>query len=299
MKIPTFNVNTSALPNRYNRGLDTKHQDGISVPVGVNLYTVDNAMLKYLQTKIKPVVSQQDKQVQVPVIYGNPERWKSAQQDGSIRDRNGMIMLPIIMIRRTSMKASGINNPTNKYQNYVFKTGWNSKNIYDRFAILNGITPSEVYHSSMVPDFYDITYEAMIWTEYMEQMNSLVENISFEANEYWGEDKNYKFRVKIDQFEQITDLPSNKERIVRSKFSLTVNSYILPQSALDKNGRRGATTRLEYSPKKVVFSSEIIGERRSVTPTTTVDRDLLVTNFELEDGGNLLLEDGGYLLLED
>lgn len=258
MTIPTFNKNKITLPNRYSRGSDNKFVQGTSDVINLGLYTIDNAILKYLQTKIKPVVTQDKKQIQVPVIYGNPERWKSAQRDGSIRDRNGKLILPIIMMRRTTMKKNQTNSPVNKYQTYVYKTGWNAHNIYDRFTALNNITPSEVYHSTMIPDHYDFTYEAMIWTEYMEQMNHLVENISFESNEYWGEGNNYKFLAKIDQFEQITDLPANNDRLVRSKFTIDVRAYILPQSALDRNGNRASTAKLVYSPKKVVFDTEIV-----------------------------------------
>lgn len=262
MSTPIFNRNNIILPKRYNRGLDNKFVEGVQQPVGMGLYTVDNAILKYLQTKIKPVVTQHGKQIQVPVIYGNPERWKSAQQDGAIRDKNGMIMLPIMMLRRTTMKKNSTNSPVNKYQNYLFKTGWNARNVYDRFAALNKITPSQVYHSAIIPDFYDITYEGLLWTEYMEQMNKLVENISFESDEYWGEDNNYKFITRIDGFEQTTDLPARSARLVRSKFSMNVRAYILPQSALDRNGNRAATTRLEYTPKKVVFETEIVTNLR-------------------------------------
>lgn len=262
MTSPTFNVNKLTLPSRYNRGNDNKYVSGVSQQVAVGLYTVDNAILKYLQTKIAPIVSQDGKQVKVPVIYGNPERWKSVQKDGSIRDKNGKLILPIMMIRRTNMKKNSINNPTNKYQRYTFKTGWNPRNAYDKFTALNGITPSQIYHSSMIPDFYDVTYEALIWTEYMEQMNKLVESVSFESNEYWGETNNYKFISRIDGFEQTTDLPNNNDRIVRSKFSIEVKAYILPEFALNRDANKNTTTKLEYSPKKVVFSTEILSNLR-------------------------------------
>jgi hypothetical protein len=258
MSIPTFNRNQIVTPKLQNRAYDTKSSEGMGSPVSIGLQTIDTAILKYLQTKIKPVVTQHGKQIQVPVLYGNPERWKSAQVDGAIRDKNGMIQLPIMMIRRTGMKENAINNPTNKYQNYLFKTGWNSRNIYDRFAAVNGVTPTQRYQQTLIPDYYDITYEGMIWTEFMEQMNKIIEGLSFESNEYWGEDNNYKFKAKIDQFEQITDLPANDARLVRSKFNIDVKAYILPQSALDKNGNRTQTTRLQYSTKKVVFESEVV-----------------------------------------
>lgn len=258
MNRPTFDINNNILRNRYNRGEDTAAIEGTAVSMQIGLQTIDTAIVKYLQNNIKPVISQQGKQISLPVIYGNPERWKSAQQDGSIRDKNGMIMLPIMMVARTGLKENKLNNPTNKYQSYTFKTGWNSRNVYDRFTVVNGITPSQIYHSSIMPDFYDLTYDGLIWTEYIEQMNKVIENLSFESNEYWGEENNYKFISKIGEFQNITELPANNARLVRSKFTINVKAYILPQSALDKNGKKTQTTRLQYSPKKVVFDTEVV-----------------------------------------
>lgn len=256
--VPTFNVNNIVLPSRYNRGNDTKYEQGTQVPVTIGLYTVDNAILKYMQTKIRPTVIQDNKQIQVPVIYGSPERWKSAQKDGYIRDKNGKLLLPIIMIKRTSMEKNKINSPVNKYQTYTFKTGWNSRNIYDRFTALNGVTPSEAYHSTIIPDHYNMQYEGLVWTEYMEQMNSLVELFSFESNEYWGETNNYRFISRIDRFDQSTELPATGDRLIRNKFTIDVRAYILPKDALDKNEAKKATTKLMYSPKKVVFDIELV-----------------------------------------
>ena len=258
MTPPEFNPQLNNKPVYQNRGLDTKFDSEIDAPLTVTLHTIDSSLLKHLAKSIRAVVTQDGKQIQVPVIYGNPERWKSAQIDGSIRDKNGKLILPIVMIRRTFMKRSAINNPVNKHHSYLYKTKWNSRNIYDRFSVVNNVIPSEVYHTSVVPDYYDITYEAMIWTEYMEQMNSVVEDISFESYEYWGEKQGYKFNVKIDQIENITELTSNNDRVVRSKFQLNVHSYIIPKSMLDNNGNRVTTNKLVYSPKKVVFNTEVV-----------------------------------------
>ena len=258
MSIPNFNPSLKQTKSRINRGEDTKQHDTLTEPVAVGLYTIDNAILKYLQTKIVPVVSQDGKQIKVPVIYGNPERWKSVQTDGMIRDKNGKISLPIMMIRRTTMKKNTMNSPVNKYQQYIFKSKWNPYNIYDKFAALNNVQPNEVYQTVTIPDFYDITYDGMVWTEYMEQMNKIIENISFESDEYWGENNNYKFITRINQFEQTTDLPANNDRIVRNKFTINVRAYILPDSMLNRDGNRESTTRLQYSPKKVSFDTEIV-----------------------------------------
>ena len=258
MKMPEFDPNTPVAPAKYVRGSDNREMEGVTLPVTIGLHTVDAAILKFLQTKIRPVVDQDGKQIQVPVIYGNPERWKSVQEDGAIRDKNGKLLLPIMMLRRSSMQKNTIFSPVNKYQRYVFKTSWNPRAIYDKFAVLNNTRPEEVYHSSMVPDHYDFQYEAMIWTEYMEQMNRLIENISFESYEYWGNQNEYRFLTRIDQYEQMTDLPRTSDRLVRNRFTLHVRAYLLPESALDRDGNRGATTKLEFTPKRVIFGTELI-----------------------------------------
>jgi hypothetical protein len=256
--IPTFNTSVVPTDTRYNRGEDNKQLEEAPIPVSVGLLDVDAAILKYLQDNITPLVTQDNKQIKVPVIYGNPERWKGVQRDGMLRDQNGKLQLPILMIRRTTMKKNSINNPTNKYQNYLFKTAWNQRNIYDKFTVLNKITPSEMFQTVTIPDYYDITYEAMIWTEYMAQMNHIIENISFESNEYWGEKNKYKFVTTISQFDQVDEVPVNNDRIVRSKFTLDVKAYILSPTMLNKDGRRTTTSRLQYGPKKVVFATEVV-----------------------------------------
>lgn len=259
MNIPQFDGNQTPKV-RYSRGTDNRIQSTEFNPVKIGLQTVDTAIVKYLQHKIKPIVTQDNKQINVPVIYGNPERWKSVQKDGMIRDQNGKIQLPIIMIRRTGMEKNGINSPVNKYNNYLYKTGWNSRNMYDKFAALNRVVPSEQYTSVTIPDFYNLKYEVLAWTEYMEQMNRVIECISFEDNEYWGEDNNYKFITTIKNYDQTTDLSENNDRLVRNKFTLEVRAYILPESTLNSDGNRVATTTVQYGPKKVVFNTEIVNK---------------------------------------
>jgi len=229
-------------------------------PIAVTLFTIDNAILGYMNDRIKPLVTQNNVSVKVPVIYGNPERWKSAQRDGIMRDSVGKIQLPMIMIRRTGMKKSIINSPVNKYLERTFETGWNRRTPYDQFAVKNGITPSREYLVTTVPDYYEITYRCLIWTEYMEQMNAVVENVSFETDQYWGEQNNYKFRTSVKSFEPLTELPTTQDRIVRTQFDMTVYAYLLPQDALDRHNNRGTTTKVRYSTKKMVTFTEIESE---------------------------------------
>lgn len=238
-----------------NRGNDTQ-SDGTNIKV--TLYTIDSAIIKYMGDRIKPIITQNESQIRVPVVYGDPERWKSAQRDGILRDSIGKIQLPMIMIRRASMEKSSINSAVNKYYTRSFSTGWNARTPYDRFSIINNITPSKKYYNiNAVPDYYELTYNCMVWTEYMEQMNSVIENISFESDEFWGEKNEYKFRATIKSFETMTELPTRGDRVVRTRFDMKVHAYLLPESQLSKNGGRSIITKTAYGTKKVVTFTEL------------------------------------------
>lgn len=244
-------------PRLQSRADDTQND---SVPIKVTLTTIDGAILKYMADRIKPIVSQQGIQIQVPVIYGTPERWKSAQRDGILRDSIGKIQLPILMVRRSSMKKTAINSAVNKYYDREFYTGWNRRTPYDKWNVVNNITPSrEYYTTAAVPDYYEITYKCVVWTEYMEQMNSIVENISFESDEFWGEPNQYKFRTIIQSFETLSELPNTTDRVVRTQFDMKVHGYLLPESQLDVGLNRGPITKKRYGIKKVVTFTEIDG----------------------------------------
>ena len=69
----------------------------------VGIKDIDEAIFYYFQNEIKPFVYQNGQRREVPIIYGAPERWKSFQRDGYYRDKEGAIMMPIIVIKRDSI----------------------------------------------------------------------------------------------------------------------------------------------------------------------------------------------------
>jgi len=252
-------VNSNQQSQRVQSRADDTQNDAPQIKV--TLYTIDNAIINYMSDRIKPVVTQNGTQVKVPVMYGDPERWKSAQRDGILRDSIGKIQLPMLMIRRTAMKKMDINSAVNKYYDRTFYTGWNRRTPYDRFSVVNGVKPSrEYFNTTATPDYYQFTYRCMVWTEYMEQMNSVVENISFESDEFWGEPNSYKFRTIIKEFEPLTELPDTTDRVVRTQFDMTVYAYLLPDSQLDVGHNRGLVTKKRYGIKKVVTFTELESE---------------------------------------
>jgi hypothetical protein len=70
-----------------NRGNDNKLPDDVKEITSVKLELVDETIIKFLSDNINPIITQDGNAVKVPVVYGNPERWKSIQKD-SVTDYN-------------------------------------------------------------------------------------------------------------------------------------------------------------------------------------------------------------------
>ena len=105
-------------------------------------------------TKVDPKVNDGGEVIDVPVIYGSPERWKSVQKGGTYRDmKSGKLQIPLIMYRRTGMeRVEGMMgnkidaaDPTSIVRQ--FATRYNPKNRYDRWNILQGQKPSRESYS--------------------------------------------------------------------------------------------------------------------------------------------------------
>ena len=60
---------------------------------GVRLYDVDMAIAEHMIDTVVPSVEVFREKVKVPVMYGNPERWKAIQKNGYLRDKNGQFLL--------------------------------------------------------------------------------------------------------------------------------------------------------------------------------------------------------------
>jgi hypothetical protein len=240
-----------------NRALDTQVTDS---PISITLLTIDETLINYLNTKIHPTVIQDGDKIEVPVMYASPERWHSVQKDGVYRDKFNKIQIPLIMLHRVSMKKHrGIHSQMNKYLEREFDLGWNRYNPYDKFAILNNIEPVKKRIVTVTPDYFKIQYKCIIWTEYMEQMNGIIEQISFEDDEYWGERGKYKFRATIDEYKTNVKLPDTEDRLVKTEFDMTVDAYLLPEKLIDEFGNLSKSNQTRYTTKRVITIVEAEG----------------------------------------
>ncbi len=250
----------------------------------VSLEDHDNVIKYYFENTIKPSVIQNGNRVSVPVIYGSPERWKSVQADGVYRDKDGKIMAPLIMYKRDTLEKNrslGNKLDGNKVHNYqIFETRFNKKNQYDRFSILTNRKSSKEYILSVIPDYVTLTYSCAIFTDYVEQINSIVEAINFASDSYWGDFSRFKFRARIDQFTTTNEVNTEDGRVVRANFNIILNGYIIP----DVINKQIADADLYYGTSQLVFNLE----------TTTSDLDTVTaTAAEVAPLGSTTIFEGG------
>jgi len=252
---PTGNPNNVGKPNR---GEQFSFKDDTVKPLSIDLEDLDWAIMYYFQNVIKPSVSQNGERIDVPIIYGSPEKWKSFQKDGYYRDLQGKIMAPLIIFKKNNIEKN--RNLTNKLDannpHNIAITGqsYSKQNAYSKFNILNNIKPEKTYYASVVPDYLTITYDCVIFTYYNDQLNQIIEAVQYASDAYWGDPERFKFRAHIDSFPITTELSDNNERSVRSAFTIKLFGYIVPDVT------QKATTFIgKFSDRnKLVITSETV-----------------------------------------
>ena len=223
----------------------------------VTLKDIDTALLYYLDNIVLPSITENGQTFKVPVIYGSPERWKSTQEDGYYKDRTGKIMIPLVMFRRTGMtKNRNLVNKVDANSPHVYQTitkQWSRKNAYDHFNLVNGISPVTENYNIVVPDYVDITYECIVWTDFVEQMNTIIEAINYSEGSYWGEPERFKFRVRIDDYSNTTDLVNDEDRTIKTAFTINLAGYIIPDSI---NAQLANRNKKAFGSSKIRFDQE-------------------------------------------
>ena len=234
-----------------NKALQYK-KESIEKGKGVKLYDVDLAIAEHMIDTVLPTVEIFQEKQKIPVVYGNPERWKSVQKDGYLRDKKGVLQIPLVMFKRNSINRDDVlSNTMNRHVSYPSVSKYSKKHRYDKFSAMTTTQkPVEVY-DVVIPDYVNITYEVIIWTDFTEHMNKVVEAFQYATDEYWGDKGGFKFRVKIDSFDNTTEISEGSQRIVRTSFTMAVYAYLLPEQFDNES-----THKKSITPKKVVWGTE-------------------------------------------
>ena len=257
----------------------------------VGLRDIDETIIYYFNNVIKPSVIQNGSKLNVPVLYGSPERWKSVQKDGFYRDKNGKIQAPLIIFKRDSVeKNRSLGNkvdPSNPVSYGLFKKQFSKKNVYDRFSVVTNRQPIEEYYGVIIPEYVTLTYSCVIFTDYIEQMNKIVESINYASDAYWGDPEKFSFRSKIDTYTTTTELAQGQDRAAKTTFTLTLNGHIIPDSI----NASLAGMKKSYSKSSVTFGLEMAGNlEQLVAKSNTKESD---NDYRFFDQGTLGVQSFG------
>jgi hypothetical protein len=246
-----MDLNHNDLKSGETRALNIRRDTDVVKYPGISLLDIDQSIIEYLDKKIDPHVEEAGNIIKVPVVYGSPERWKAAKKDGVFRDFNGKIQLPVLMIRRESFAKNESMMSLNRHLTYPVMTKYSEKNKYDKFSIYNSsVKPVNSVYAVTVPDHIKITYKFMVWTELVEQMNSVLEKINFASEDYWGDEKRFRFRVYMGDYSNNIEVVTGKDRMVKTEFTATVMAYLLPSSFEDKKN----TMEKLLTPRKMIVT---------------------------------------------
>jgi hypothetical protein len=258
------NPNTSKNPNKsqtgieFNRSTKLSSKNDPSKQFSIGIQDLDEAVFYYFNNVIKPFVYQNGERRTVPVIYGSPERWKSFRRDGYYRDKDGAVMLPIIVLKRdTITKDRTTYNKLDSNQPNLYGTfgkGYNPKNSYSNFNALNNRIPVKQFQTIAVPDFVTLSYSCIIQTYYMEQLNKVIEAVEYASDSYWGDPERFKFKARIDSFSTATELTTGRDRLVKGTFNIDLRGYIIPDVI-----QKDLNSMKKYNTKsKVNITSETV-----------------------------------------
>lgn len=273
-----------------NRSEQVRRDDDVIRTAKRTLYDIDYAIKWYIENEIRPQIIDQQQNLPVPVIFANGEKWDNVRRLGYIRDEKGMLQSPVIMLKRNSVverdsvRGLDVNHvlPENVR---IYKTKYNERNRYqdDLFPIpINQPQPSEKVYVADIPKYVNIEYEMMLWCDFTEQMNNLVDQILPYSRFAWGNEAN-RFSTSLGQVSFETVNTIGEDRLVRATIPLTVLGTLLSEQEV-----RRSTLRKAYSVKKVTFEN-IINIGDDLFASTTVSSKVLQAQSFVSSGGAIVV----------
>ncbi len=237
-----------------NRGKQISRLGDKTKSVSVGLMDMDSAIFFYFENVIKPFIEENGEQVKVPVIYANPERWAALQKQGFIRDQKRKVMAPVIAFRRTGFQRDD-NIPVDKIDpmdpklHLHYESQYTRENRYDKLTALRGLTPKKEIFSVAVPDYVQLSYDFIVWTNFTDHMNSIIEKINWSEGSYWGDPGKFRFRTRIDNYSDASEYEGTTRKI-KTSFSLTLHGYLLP----DEYPPTAVNTEKFITPKQIILN---------------------------------------------
>lgn len=272
----------------------TNVPEDFSIP-SVGIEDIDRAIFDLFNTHLAFETKVNNQTNRVPVIFASGERFALTRRDNPLRDKNNVLILPLISIKRgaighktqadvfgtaISIRKTGdyyikkrLDKSDRDYQKVVNNLRLkNQKDVATRshiavtstspgteavvgevasrrqggplsfrdpqkFKLLDNDLTNNIYEYITVPypKFVGVSYNVVFWTQYMQEMNQLIETFMMkfdgQAPEFILEtNKGYKFTAFVqntftnnDNFDDFT----SDERIIKMSFDIKVPGYII------------------------------------------------------------------------
>ena len=251
---PITNREQVVEPGGYNFGKNYK----------IDLKDLDSIIFHHINNVMKIRVNENNELLNVPLIYGNEERWANFKKHGVIRDKNESLMLPLMMFKRSSVD---FNNSLPSYKHDIKKdfvgvvrnSSYSSDNRYTRFSVQTGaLSPTTESIVTGLPEYVDVNYEFILFTQYMTQMNSIIELFVEQSNTYWGDNTSYKFLCNVESITDASEVSLETERAVKNTFTLTLKGYLIPEFITNVINKKTSQAKIKYSKSRIVFNENII-----------------------------------------
>lgn len=194
----------------------------------ITLYDIDFAIIYHLSQTLKLRVVENDVSVEVPVIYADGEKWVQFRERGYLRDKAGKIMSPVISIRRSTVDKDDripmldMTNYSPQFRYFPYVQGYER---YDRFGDQTMRKPSLETYMMPIHTFVRVSYELIVWTRTMQQLNLLVQQIMASSEHLWGDF--LTFRTVVSSASNNITNNSGEDRIVSATLNLTVDGYLM------------------------------------------------------------------------
>jgi hypothetical protein len=242
-----------------NRAHQTRRDDDLIRTEHRTLYDIDYAIKWFIDNEIRPQITADEQLLSVPVIFSNGEKWDNVRRLGYLRDEKGMLQSPVIMLKRTSATERPDQRTLDVNRNYagnyfVYKAKYNERNRYeDELFPIPTSQPasSEKIYIIDVPKYVTLEYELMVWCDFTEQLNELIDQIMPYGRFVWGNDGN-KFPTTIGSISFETVNTIGEDRLVRATIPLTVQGTLLSSQEARKS-----TLQKMYSVKKLTFDYHV------------------------------------------
>jgi hypothetical protein len=282
------------------RSEQTRRDDDVIRTSKRTILDIDYAMKWFIDNEIRPQITEDEQLISVPVIFANGEKWDNVRRLGYMRDEKGMLQSPAIMLKRTSVaerdsvKTLDVNRPQSENVR-VYKTKYNERNRYADalFPIpTNKPLEEEKIYVVDIPKYVTVEYEMLVWCNFTEQINELIDQILPYGRFAWGNEDN-KFTTTIGSISFETVNTVGEDRLVRATIPLTVLGTLLSEQEA-----RRSTLKKMYAVKKVSFNT-VVDVTSDLFSSTTIPNGLLSAQSFIESGGSVAVNNGGSITTVD